>query len=399
MESVKFRFIMSTHLVYLVSNAVFWSSIVWVFYSLYGTRQASYIISLVQFLPVLLVLPLTFIIVDRFKKRNVLLTLNAMRGILCIISSAVYLNGYNEPYLLILTLVVVRGLDAIYTPAVRASVGGIQREERKRSAQFILYVITVVSSLIAPLFIPTAVNQNIGTLFLVLGLIYNLSALSYIFGGSILPEMNLSKRKLSQWTDSIKEGWGYYKDIPVVKSIILTLPLIDLSLAATTVLFPVVSKDQEFINADSYYMILLLSVGLSRLVGSFIAKRFIEGKRDGVVLSLNCSLQGIGYIMAFFMLESPLFIVSINFIGVLAGATSISINEIIQNNSPEEGRGRVFTILGFFVLLAMPFGPLISGALSSIDYSLTFFLVGVMLFFAGIPVLRDQKIRNFIHTA
>lgn len=388
--------ILSTHLIYLTSASAFWSSIVWILNDNYGESIASIILSLVQFLPILFMVPFVFIIIDRYQKHSILVAINIFRFTMCTTSGFIYLSGHSDIFLFIITLVLIRGLDAIYNPAIRAGIGGIKYEDGRRSSQYYLQLITIISSILSPFFIPLLTSRSLATLLLFLGLVYGLSSFIFLFSKNRFQVLQVTQRSFRDWKELIREGWSALKAIPVIRPIIITLPFIDFSLTATTILLPAVSKSQEIFDSNYYFTALVFLTGFSRFIGTYLGKRYIRGRHDGKLLAYNCILQGVGYCVAFFLVGNLFFVLPILFIGVLAGAASLSVNEIIQDTAPDDTKGRVFTIIGFIVFLVMPLGPLVAGFVSAINFKLIFLLAGLLLIVIGIPAARKRKILSFV---
>ena len=395
METLMQRIVFSSHLLYLISLSVFWSFVTWNLNVEYGASEAATIVSLVQFFPILILIPITFILIDRFKKENLLIVINLFRFIVCIIGGIFIINGASGLFILIIILLAVRAPDSLYNPAVRVGIGGMHRPEGKRSSQYILSMLTILTSLIAPLILPLTLGLSLGFAVIFIGIVFGVTSAIYYFNRSSFSSSQKVDKNFSEWKSMMKLGWMQFREIPVVKSLILTLPAIDFALAATVVMYPLMSKTQNYISDEKYYALLLLVVGASKICGNYIAKWVTAWGWGGKILSLNCFAQGVFYLIAFLLIDTVYIFIPLFAIGTFSGVASLSVNEIIQKYAPEESRGRVFTLVGFTVFLFMPFGPLLSGVLSIYSHSLIFAFVGFILILIGYFPLKNKEIKKF----
>ncbi|GAA1473678.1 hypothetical protein P4N68_11515 [Corynebacterium felinum] len=377
-------------------------AITWHLNEAVGVQKAAWIIGLVQFLPAALAIPVTVAFIDRVSKAQIVLRTDEVRILVSFVSAAViYIYGEQRAVMLVTIIIAIaclRVADAFYTPAIRASVGSAIRSGTKYSAQFYLTVTALSVGLVAPLIVPVAAKSSVALAFVVNGVTYLAAYVCFRTAGTkLLDAESTSPRThaVGQWWGQVKEGLRTMWNIPTLKLILPTLPMIDLCASAVMVLGPAIAGAQTAMDAVYFYALIVAVSSISQVAGPFVYKHLAQYRFDGMIIATNCCTQALAYGIAAMLIGTPYYVIPLVVVGVCVGMNQLAINELIQHECPAQALGRVFTLLPFVVLLAMPLGPLLTGYLSQFSLQVAVGAVAVALFAVGIPPLASGSIRSF----
>jgi MFS transporter, DHA3 family, macrolide efflux protein len=395
----KASWILSGHWLSTVGSRFFFSAAAWFLTASLGVSAASWSLAVFQFVPVILAMPLCLAVVDYLGRRRIVLWCDAIRCGICLLGAGVMaLTGETVPALLG-CIFLIKVCDTFYTPTMQAGVGAAARSARKYSPQFVLMVVNSSAALLAPLLIPVAVETTVPIALLVNAASFLLSFGAFNYAGDVLDQSAGDRRSLLEslrkWRSSLATGFAAFRRAPVLTTIVPTLPLIDLSFAGLTVMLPAVAMAAYPEQGGFYYAVLVLTYGISRIAGAFIGRRFVHGRHDGRFLALNCFTQGVLYFVAAATLHSPSLPVVLALLGIMSGAASLSVNEIVQSCVQPELRARVFSLIAFSVVLLMPLGPVVSGIVSAHSVALTVAALGAGLLIVGSRPLMSRSIWSF----
>lgn len=386
------------HWVSTLGSRLFFVAVAWFLTVELGVAASSWALALFQFLPVVVMMPITLAIVDVVGRRRVVLLSDAIRASICLAGALLATLGHVALGLLSAVLI-VRLFDTLYAPSIRAGVTEAAGRFGKLSPQYVLLLVSSSASLLAPLLVPAATTLPVSLVLVVNAATYLASLAGCLFGGRLLDNDAADPVRLGaalkRWRISIREGWTALTGVAVLRRVVPTLPCIDMAYAALVVVLPAIAMRASQGDSGWLYALLVLIYGACRILGAEIGRRLIHGRRDGVLLAVNCSAQGILYMVAGVSGGSWFFVVAVALIGMLSGATTLSVNEIVGDVIQPQLRGRVFALIGFAVVTFIPFGPALSGLASGASPTLTLLIVGGLLTTVGLSPLLSRTVWRF----
>lgn len=396
----KFRLVLSGHWLSLVGTGFFGSFLVWFLNQELSLSYASWTLMLVHFLPALIALPVTLLVIDRVSKFRLVVGADCVRALASIVAGLVAFIA-PDMVALVVTLsavVIIRFADALYGPAVRAGLGSVMREGAKHSSQFYLTLTNLSVGLIMPLLVPVSLALSLAVVWLINGATYLVSGLAFFKAGSSLFPVSeeTETRTVRSWFAQLRAGFGVLARVPVLVRVFPVLPFIDFGLAANSMVYPAVSQSQQVVSATVFYGLIVGLASLSRIAGVFVFRYAVQYRADGWCIGLNCVLQGCLVLCGAWFVGSAWFLVMVVGLGLLVGANSLAVNELIQANAPEADLGKCFTYLAFASLLAMPFGPFLVGVLGQLPVHWILVVVAVPLVLVGLIPLSSKQVRSFV---
>ncbi|MBO9626401.1 MAG: MFS transporter [Microbacterium sp.] len=382
----------------MIGSRLFFVAVAWFLTIEVGVTASSWALALFQFAPTVAMMPITLAVVDLVGRRRIVIASDAFRAAVCVVGAGVAAAGHVAAGLLT-AVVIVRVFDTLYAPSIRAGVTHAAGGFGRFSPQYMLLLVNSSASLLAPLVVPFATSAPVSVVLLLNGATYLVSMIGCTYGGRLMDadigEQISVRAALRRWRRTIREGWASFRSVAILRRVVPTLPLIDMAYAAMVVALPALAMNTVHGQSAWYYAVLVLAYGLSRIAGAELSRRFIHRRHDGTLLALNCTLQGTFYLIAAAAPAPWLFVSCLVAIGILSGASTLSVNEIVGDAVPRHTRGRVFALIGFAVVVVIPFGPMISGLASGASPNLTLCVVGTVLVAAGIGPLASRDVWAF----
>jgi MFS family permease len=341
-------------------------------------------------IPAVLFGSLAGVYVDRWPKKLVLVSTNLLRGILVLsiplllgMTKGINLGGLPLGfYILLIITLAVSTLTQLFAPAEQATIPMLVAKENLLSANS-LYTTTMIGSLIVGFAVGQPVLDLADRLFQYLGLSWNIGKElvvggSYILAGTILIFLNGKEAKLPLPGESphvlqdIKEGIDYINRQPRIRSALIQLIILFSVFASMTVLVVRLAEVIPGMKA-SQFGFLLAGGGLGMGLGAAILGNYgqkIEPSRLTFYGSLSFAASLIGLSFSSHSLWASL--VMMAWMGFSAAPIAIPMQTMIQGETPEEMRGKVFGL---------------QNNATNIALSLPLALTGVAETFLGLPVV------------
>ena len=345
-------------------------------------------------IPAVLFGSLAGVYVDRWLKQPVLVLTNIWRGVLVILLplglwlSHSWGNLAGVPLsfcLLLLVTFLVSTLTQFFAPAEQSAIPLIVKEQHLLSANS-LYTTTMMASVIIGfavgepllaiadrLLAPFDHGSGIGKAILV--------GLSYCLAGLILMLMRTDEapenltRDSHVWTD-IKDGFSYIRQQPPIRNAIIQLVLLFSVFAALAVLSVRLAEVIPTLKSSQFGILLAASgmgMGLgATLVGHF-GHRFARRQLSLLgLLGMGATLGGLS--MTIHSLWGSLVLIAI--LGSFAATVGIPMQTTVQEQTPEDMRGKVFGLQNNVVNIALSL-PLALAGLAEAFLGLRLVLLGL----------------------
>jgi MFS family permease len=386
----------------------------WLVYDLTGSTTALGLVGAVSGVPMLLLSIPGGVIADRLPKRNVLIAVQSVTGILGFAIGFLIVTGLIEVWHVIVVSLIAGAAMTFNMPARQAMVAELVGPERLMNAIALNSAGMNLTRIVAP--------TVAGVLVAAIGLAgtYFTYAASYIIVVIfllMLPATNAGYERWQRstpWAEAI-EGLRYLRQNRLVLSLMVLATVPAIFAMPYMMLLPVYARDIHQVGSTGYG-IMSSATGIGALLGSLVVASLGEFQGKGKLLLAGA--VGFGFMVSLFALAPylsiwtneagtyglglvPMSVVFLLSLGLLALLGIASNSYMAMNNTlvmlaiPEELRGRVMGVYmmtwGFMPLGVLPIGilgdligvPLVlaAGGLSMVATSIFIWL--------AVPELRE----------
>lgn len=366
-------------------------------YKITGSTTAFASVLALAVLPRLFLGPIAGVFVDWFDRKNIIVYLDILSGLLIGSSAIVYIINGGLTLLHVYALVVLLSMVSVmFNPAITTVIPTIMKKEELADANALNSFILHIGAFIAPVLA--------GILFGLYGLLVVLmiNSISFILSAMSefyinIPKVNSKPKKLdfSSFKGDFAEGIKFL----INKKIIFTI--VFLSMLANFSFVPVMSIGVIYISktilkVSDYQYGLIQSVTvfgfiLGPIIGSVIMKKFKESRiivtyilLDGFILALLSLITTDFFINLFSSNIIPyIYLLVIAFLLALVTSTgSIAVNTVIQKVVPISIMGRVTAVMVAMTTAATPLGQMVFGVLfDKIDTWICIMIASLSLIF------------------
>ena len=339
--------------------------------ALFGTITA------ISYLPPVFLSPIGGIIADRNNKRNLMIALDSLYGIIAVL----LVLSLSFSHVLILITIIMVGLAVVSsfeTPVVQSSIPLIQEKDSLIQSNAIVSQINMLANLIVPLLagllysaVGKAYLQDVRIIFLGCAICFFSAAILEAF--IKIPQIALPP--ISNPLHTIKRDLGeslYFltsKQIYVFKAILLNAAFVLLIQPLITTGAPFIIR--VVLNLSSVLNGLSQAfMGAAGLIGGIIAgaiaNKFKTDKIYRLFWIMGISIATFGSSLLFNLSANLTYIILV-IIGIIifmsASIAGIYIMSAIQQNVPDDMLGRIMSFYSAIVSVALPVGILVYGYL------------------------------------
>ncbi|MBI2007112.1 MAG: MFS transporter [Candidatus Blackburnbacteria bacterium] len=349
------------------THSSFAVSLVWLFYAL----------------PAIILGPFSGTITDLFSRRKVLIITNIAQASIIL----VYLFIKTSVWPIYAVIFIYALFNQLFIPAEAATLPVLVKKKLLPLANS-LFLFTIYASILAGYGLAGPLLGLVGakTPFIVVAGMIILAALSV----SLLPK-DARKHEVSspaQFWALFQEGYEFIKRKPAVLLPLLLLVLIGIVVPVLGILSPAIATDILGIRLLDVSTRLIVPIGLGAILGAFLAIKFLRNNRKKRVIGIGMLTAGIsvfllGVILPNLPNRSFLGSVIGFFLGISLAASVVPAQTMLQENTPDNFRGRVFGILNFAIVIAS-FIPVLSiAALTELLGEKTILVFLAAVFFAA----------------
>ena len=354
-------------------------------------------ITAISYLPPVFLSPIGGIIADRNNKRNLMIALDSLYGIIAVL----LVLSLSFSHVLILITIIMVGLAVVSsfeTPVVQSSIPLIQEKDSLIQSNAIVSQINMLANLIVPLLagllysaVGKAYLQDVRIIFLGCAICFFSAAILEAF--IKIPQIALPP--ISNPLHTIKRDLGeslYFltsKQIYVFKAILLNAAFVlliqPLITTGTPFIIRVVLNLSSVLNGLSQAF-----MGAAGLIGGIIAgaiaNKFKTDKIYRLFWIMGISIAIFGSSLLFNLSANLTYIILV-IIGIIifmsASIAGIYIMSVIQQNVPDDMLGRIMSFYSAIVSVALPVGILVYGYL----YEKFINYLPVIMFLTSIAIL------------
>lgn len=350
-------------------------------------------------IPMLILLPIGGVLVDRLNKRNIMLIMDLFTGILitgfCLLS-----NSAPIVPLVSITVIILYGLDGIDRPTVKASIPALVEPSYMMKANSIIDIVDSSASVAGPV--------AGGLLFSVFGLTPILYVSIFCFFASVILDMFIhipyKKQKknagmIRSGFYDLKESFNFLiKEKPILWKISLLFGVSNLLLTTLIIIgIPVIIT--QFMGfgvnqANKYYGyaqgVLAGGAVLGGVLSSFIGNKLKPNKAPFILI--GCSLCAVlsGLVLMFsndVMVQYIVLILSCGLLLALHTVFQLQVVTLMQILTPQHLIGKVISCFIMIVMSTTPIGQFIYGFLFehiANSHALIFIVSGLLMVFLSI---------------
>lgn len=372
-----------------------------------GSATAMGMIMMVSTLPLVLLGPLGGTVADRYSRRGIIIWSDVASGVAVLVLAAVMFLRPNATPLLVGWLFAVALLGgvvrAFFSPAISAAIPAIVPRSRVASANSLSEGSGRFASLVGQA-AGGVLFRVLGApvLFLVDGLTYLFSALSEMFIDipQDIPEGGLGWRDTArQVVSDLREGLAHIRSCRGLPDLMAIAAVFNFFAMPFIVLLPFFVEDDLGARPD-WYGYLLAALGAGALAGYVFAGSVTVPRRVRATLMLM-SLAGLGAaLVGSGSVDSTAGALAwMTFAGLCEGYFSVMGITLLQVNTPDALRGRVFGVLHTLVRGLAPIAMGLTGVVSDLlDHNsrLIFVSCGVILIATTVAAMADRRLLSFL---
>lgn len=337
-------------------------------------------LSLFQIIPILLISPLAGVMIDRVRRKNILIAADVTRAVL--ILGLTLAPNVTAIYAL---AVLVAIATTFFRPTVQAIIPALVKEEELLAANSVAWsteqLVQIVGSALAAGLI-AVVGPKAAFIF---------NAGTFLFSALMIatmdiPAISISESEKKGWRlylDEMRAGLDYARCDALVSRLIIVQMLASLAVGGTAALLVVLSE-QHLRLAPAGFSTLLLAIGVGALLGPFLLGLVTQNYKDLRLLFVPYLIRGVGDILIALIASFP-FVLFLLFVYGLNTSTGIVVyNSIMQINVPDQVKGRVFTLMDLtwsvMEIISIGFAGLVADALG---IRMVYYTGGALLVMAG----------------
>jgi DHA3 family macrolide efflux protein-like MFS transporter len=339
-------------------------ALIWLVYTLTGSTLKTTTIGVLQTLPALLLGPLMGVYVDRFPKKVIMMSVDAMRAIVVLTIPVLHmLGGLTMPRLY--AVVVAMGIaSTVFTPALESVVPSIVAQEQLTAANALVNSTAMIGVLVGPAI------SGLGIATIGLEKVLYVASAAFMLSVVTLWRLDLKPERHEQHArrsdgvlDAFKRGLHYVVvDRPTLAVFVLTALFYSLAASAFVFLLPVYANN--VLKAGPKVLgALWSSYGLGMVVVSG-SLAFIQQRDPPQRLMIIIAALAAGGLASFFLAGTTSQIPAILLMAVVgAGLAAFTpvVWSLLQEMTREDLRGRVFGIFNTGAMAASMIGMVVFG--------------------------------------
>lgn len=372
----------------LIGTRIYQVALAWWLYSKTGSSEYVGLFMISSFLPAIIVSPFAGTVVDRHSRRNMMVVMDILRGVLFMYLFLMeYFSELTMALLLIVT-VLVSVFDSFFNPAVDSLLPDLVRKENLVRANSLYRLLKNLSKILGP---------ALGSLLLkVVGLagVILINSLSFLISGIFemfikVEEKHLKKvsKERKMWQD-IRSALLYIRSVRFILVTILVIAIMNFFTGSMHVLLP--EHVSKLGKSEWVYGTLMSMLSFGGLIVTFLMATI---RTRASVKTLGLNLVGYGLaVFVFAMTGNHWLMFAMYFlIGIFQTLFNINVITLLQLAIPEEMRGKIFSLISAVSFSLLPVSYGFFGFLSSYVATAHIFITTSMALIAGGVLISLQR--------
>ncbi|KXY27014.1 permease [Bacillus cereus] len=358
-------------------------------------------------IPMIILNPFAGVIADKVDKKKLVICMDLLSG--CLLIAVYILSSYYGLNLFIIytTTFLMTVFTTFFGIGLEAAKPNIVSKERLMSINSISKIIDSVSLILGPMLGGIVFSVfNIKTFIIINGISFILSGIALLFIHFKLFEYNINEGNSKSGVNfikDIKEGFSYLLEKESLKNTFHILISFNFFLGfAVTVPLPYIINTVLNLGSKQFDIIQgTFPVGM--IIGAIVVKKITDRfsysyllKKLSSMLSVFMIILGIPVLFKSFEVNDLVFVITycvvMIFLGFIIALIDIPLIYFMQNEIPDEYRGRVLSIGLSIGKMMLPIAMALSGLLLNYIPAYTIPIVGGFLYFIVIKVSSNRFI-------
>lgn len=320
--------------------------------------------SIVSFMPNILIGPFAGVWIDRYNRKTVMMAADGLVALSSVILGIAFLLWKTPPIWFIYIILIIRGIgNTFHTPAMQAAIPMLVPVEMLSKAGGWGNLITSFSNMLGPVLGATLMSVfSIGAIMLVdiFGAIFAIVCLLLVS----IPDIPKTAQKPDFRLD-FKQGFTVMKDNKPLMAALLPLLLATIIYMPLGSLFPLLVR-MHFLGEAWHNSVVELVFAAGLMVSSLIMGVWGGMRKRFLMISLAIGVLGTTAFISGILPQSWywVFVMCCFFMGASGTFYSVPLMAYIQESTPPEMMGKVFSLFITGMTLATPIGLLIAGPIS-----------------------------------
>ncbi len=341
-------------------------------------------VSAVSFLPMVFLMPVGGIIADRANKRNIMVILDFLTGLLMLFFYLA-MNGISLIPLLISTLMILYSIGGLYQPTVQASVPMILDEKLLTKGNGIVSSIGALANLVSPIIGGILLGSFGITPIIVVSIIcFFVSGILEIFIKIPYKKEASNSSIFNMAIEDFRLSINFiFKEKAALKKLVLVISLLNATITALIIIsLPVLITERLGMSEEMYgYSQGILALGglFGGIIAGVLGEKLKIKSLYKYIIFVAISLIPMSIAMA--INENPIIsylLILITAFGAMAASSlaSVIIITFIQNQTAENMIGKIMAFVMTIGMFATPLGQLFYGI--ALEYAIGYESVVVL---------------------
>ncbi|MDL2252764.1 MFS transporter [Ruminococcaceae bacterium OttesenSCG-928-I18] len=341
--------------------------------------------SIVSFLPNMLIGPFAGVWIDRYNRRTVMIAADGLVALSSVLLGAAFLLLETPPVWFIYIILFIRGLgNTFHGPAMQAAIPMLVPPEMLTKVGGWGNLVNSISTMLGPVlgaalmgFLPIASIMLVD----ILGAAFAIVCLLFV----AIPDIPQTAEK-PDFRSDFKQGFATMRKNKPLMAALLPLILATVVYMPLGALFPLLVRT-HFMGEAWHNSVVELVFSAGLLVSSLVMGVWGGMRRRFLMVSLAIGLLGLTAAISGALPQSGfwIFVICCFFMGSSGTFFNVPLMAYIQQSTPPEMMGKVFSLLMTAMTLAMPIGLLVAGPVCEmVGVDTWFFGSGIVMIVAGI---------------
>ena len=369
----------------LLGSAAVQFAVIWWLTVQTGSAITLTVASIISFLPNLLLGPFAGVWIDRYNRGKVMIAADGLVALSSVILGAAFLIMDIPPVWFIYTVLFLRGLgNTFHSPAIQSAIPLLVPAEMLTKAGGWGNLVSSISNMLGPVLGAALMGVfSIASIMLVdiSGAIFAIVCLLFLK----IPDVPQSAEK-PNFCEDFRQGISAMKKNKPLMAVLPSYLLATIIYMPLGALFPLFVYN--YFGGNAWHNSVVEFVFASGLLVSSLIMGVWGGLRKRfLMISLAIGLQGTAILVSGALPQSGLwaFVVCAFFMAAAGTIFNVPYMAYIQESTPPEVMGKVFSLLMTAMTVAMPIGLLVAGpAVEAVGVDTWFFWSGVAMIGAAI---------------
>ena len=369
----------------LLGSAAVQFAVIWWLTVQTGSAMPLTVASIISFLPNLLLGPFAGVWIDRYNRGKVMIAADGLVALSSVILGAAFLIMDIPPVWFIYTVLFLRGLgNTFHSPAIQSAIPLLVPAEMLTKAGGWGNLVSSISNMLGPVLGAALMGVfSIAAIMLVdiSGAIFAIVCLLFVK----IPDVPQSAEK-PNFCEDFRQGISAMKKNKPLMAVLPSYLLATIIYMPLGALFPLFVYN--YFGGNAWHNSVVEFVFASGLLVSSLIMGVWGGLRKRfLMISLAIGLQGTAILVSGALPQSGLwaFVVCAFFMAAAGTIFNVPYMAYIQESTPPEVMGKVFSLLMTAMTVAMPIGLLVAGpAVEAVGVDTWFFWSGVAMIGAAI---------------